>query len=114
MEACCGRYMCCRYLRLSEITDWISGKLMQINKVDKSNKATKDDIFTTQIRNLCGESYNKGAKEACKSLIDAFREIALSDGPEPRTFTARQVIEILKAFKKGAPVPASESAIIQP
>lgn len=87
-------------------------KTMEINKINKP-VASKDDIFTAQIRNLCGEAFNKGAKDVCKALIDAFREIALSDGVEPRTFTARQVIEILKDFKKGAP-EREESVIVQP
>tara|TARA_R100000789_G_scaffold85394_1_gene81319 strand:+ start:404 stop:640 length:237 start_codon:yes stop_codon:yes gene_type:complete len=75
-----------------------------------------EDEFHKQIRQLNAESYEKGAKNTCKALIEVFRAIALKDGPVPQTFDSRQIIGILKSAKNGIKVsPAQEeNVILQP
>lgn len=58
--------------------------------------------FNEGIDRLAAESFNEGVETICESIMDTFRRIALCDPAVPRTFTAADVIRILKPVKAGA------------
>ena len=82
---------------------------MKITKINpKSKEEVVEDKFKTEITNLAGKSYNQGAKAMGKSIIEAFRAVAMADTVIPTTFTAPQVIGIIKDILKGGPSVVQE------
>jgi hypothetical protein len=76
-----------------------------------------DEEFINRIKKLQAESYLKGIKDMCKPLIRTFREIALADGAFLTTFTAVQIIEILKVARDsvaGIQEKTSADVILRP